>query len=235
LDRYKPWREYFENIMVAIFLAILVRAFVLTAYRVPTGSMAPTLKPGDFIFSFRIPYGVRMPFMKQKLAGRSPLRGEIVVFSYPEQPRTSYVKRVVGLPGDVIKIENGELSVNGVKFAQEEFGSELIQDRPSFGYEQVYLEKSPYGSHHIIRPKEGSSKNFGPLVIPPEEVFLLGDNRDASDDSRYWGSVPVERIEGRVVFIWLSLDWSKDPSNTLSESVGSKLPSVRWNRIFTSL
>lgn len=235
MDRYKPWRDYFENILVAVFLAILVRTFVLTAYKVPTGSMAPTLKPGDFVFSFRLPYGVRIPLTKQKIAGQPPLRGDVVVFTYPEQPRTSYVKRVVGLPGDVIKIEDGQLSVNGAKFKQIEQGSELIQDIPSFGYQQAYLEKSPTGSHFIIRLKEGSSKSFGPLVVPPGEVFLLGDNRDASDDSRYWGTVPLERIEGRVVLIWLSLDWSKDPSGGLSESMGSKLPSVRWNRIFTSL
>jgi len=197
--------------------------------------MAPTLKPGDFVFSFRLPYGVRVPLTKEKLAGRPPTRGDVVVFTYPEQPRTSYVKRVIGLPGDVIKISKGELSVNGMIFPQEEQDNGAIQDMPNFGYQQVYLEKGPLSSHQIMRLKEGSSKSFGPLVVPPGEVFLLGDNRDASDDSRYWGTVPIDRVEGRVIFIWLSFDWSKDPSGGLSESVGSKFPSVRWNRIFSSL
>lgn len=239
MDKYKPWRDYLENILVAVFLALVVRTFILTGYKVPTGSMAPTLKPGDFIFAFRVPFGVKIPFLKEKIAGQPPKRGDVVVFSYPEQPRTSYVKRVVGLPGDVIKIDAGLLSVNGKQLELLSEDNEQIMDLPNSEYQQVYLEKTPDGDRKILRLKDSSSKSFGPLIVPPQEVFLLGDNRDASDDSRYWGTVPIEKIEGRVVFIWLSLDWSKDQDSSLdsqlSNTLGSKFPSVRWNRIFTSL
>lgn len=235
MDRYKPWRDYFENILVAVFLALLVRTFVLTGYKVPTGSMAPTLRPGDFIFSFRLPFGMKLPLVKQKIAGRTPRRNEVVVFTYPEQPRTSYVKRVVGLPGDVIKIDSGILSVNGQPLELTELDSETIKDLPNSQSLQIYQEHSEDGDRSILKLKDSPGKNFGPLVVPTDEVFLLGDNRDASDDSRYWGTVPISRIEGRVVFIWLSLDWGKGPSSPLESSVGSRLPSVRWNRVFTTL
>lgn len=215
---------------MAIFLALVIRTFVLTGYKVPTGSMVPTLKPGDFIFSFRLPYGLRIPFSQTKISGVLPLRGEIVVFTYPEQPKVSYVKRVIGLPGDLIKIDSGRLVVNGKAYQYSEQPADVIADLPNFQMQTVLVEKAPEGERQILHLKDGKPQSFGPLVVPPNEIFLLGDNRDASDDSRYWGTVPMERLEGRVLLIWLSLDW---PDPGLGDLSQSRWPQLKINRMFT--
>ncbi|RYZ76199.1 MAG: signal peptidase I, partial [Proteobacteria bacterium] len=106
------WKDYLVTILISVLLALFVRSFIMTAYKVPTGSMQPTLKAGDFIFSYRLAYGFRMPFAKENTSAAVPERGDLIVFSYASQPETSYVKRVVGLPGDKIQIESGKLTVN---------------------------------------------------------------------------------------------------------------------------
>jgi signal peptidase I len=233
-SKYKHWRDYLENILVAVFLALIVRTYIWTGYRVPTGSMAPTLKPGDFIFAYKLPFGVRLPFMEKKISGIPPQRGDIVVFTYPEQPRTNYVKRVVGLPGDVIEIQDRELIINGKALRYEDADSSAISDLPSFEIQTVLKEIAPEGARTILALKDAKKKSFGPIVISPGEVFLLGDNRDASDDSRYWGTVPIERIEGRVSLIWLSLSWQQSQAEDGRETgVSGRLPQIRWERVFT--
>ena len=106
------WREYFESVLIAIFLALFVRTFIVSGYKIPTSSMAPALMPGDFIFSYKIPYGVTIPLINKKIMVKAPQRGEVVVFSYPDQPRVKYVKRVVGQAGGRIEIRNGILILN---------------------------------------------------------------------------------------------------------------------------
>lgn len=218
------WRDYVENILIAVFLALVVRTFVLAGYKVPTSSMAPNLLPGDFIFSYRLPYGVKIPLTTTKISVNPPKRGEVVVFTYPEQPKISYVKRVIGLPGDRIQIKNGRLQINDENFQYQETpstdsGNELFQ---------TVQEMAPEGSRKLLFEISAKENSFGPLVVPPNEVFLLGDNRDTSDDSRYWGTVPIERIEGRVVLIWLSLDWQ-------NKVWDNRFPRVRWNRTWSLL
>ena len=217
------FREYLENILIAVFLALMVRTFVLTGYKVPTSSMAPSLLPGDFIFSYRVPFGVQIPLSDYKFAVHPPHRGEVVVFTYPGQPHISYVKRVVGLSGDKIQVSNGDLVVNDQKFQLEPNETEPANE----GF-QVFTELAPEGSRSILLQKPRNLKQFGPIVVPPGEVFLLGDNRDSSDDSRYWGTVPLDHIEGRVVWIWMSLDWQHKVWD-------SRLPTLRWNRTWSSL
>lgn len=222
------WREYFLTLVIAVALALIVRSYFVTAYRVPTGSMQPTLKPGDFIFSSRVSYGVRLPFMNQ-ISTTLPERGDLVVFTYSNQPDTSYVKRVVALPGDRVQITDGRLIVNESVLEYEKLDEVAAQnDNPNSEIFDVYLEKMAGHEHRVIFQKSAEKKSFGPLVVPPGEVFLLGDNRDASDDSRYWGTVPTEQIVGKVVLIWLSLDWQ-------SKWGGDRYPSVRWNRVFSSV
>jgi signal peptidase I len=194
--RKSMWRDYFESILVAVFLALFVRSYVVTGYKVPTSSMAPTLLPGDFVFAYRLPYGFTLPLTTKKIFVQPPSRNEIVVFTFPEQPRSNYVKRVVGLPGDRVQISNGSVLVNG--------------------------EKSGSGVEKL------GTKSFGPIIVPPGEVFLLGDNLEVSDDSRYWGTVPLEKIEGKVVYIWLSLDWD-------NRWLSDRFPSLRAGRSFTSV
>ena len=233
------WRDYLENVLIAVFLALVVRTFVLTGYKVPTSSMAPTLLPGDFIFSYRFPFGLKIPLTDTKIAVQAPERGEIVVLNYAEQPRVNYVKRVIGFPGDRVQIENGELIVNGEKMQYEDMPpdefAKAIQEFPNSSLSadmfKMVKEKSGDRSHWLLLMKEPNksqkSHHFGPFIVPPNEVFLLGDNRDSSDDSRYWGTVPIERIEGRVVLIWLSLNWQK-------RIWENRVPTLRWERMMLS-
>lgn len=219
MDHRKLWRDYLENILVAVFLALVVRTFILTGYKVPTSSMSPTLRSGDFIFSYKIPYGIKIPLTNKKIGAAPVNRGDIVVFTYPEQPQTHYVKRVIGIAGDIVKIDGDIVHVNGIKLKYEALPANEILEIPSHDLQTVQLEIAPEGSRKIITLKDQKRKIYGPIVVPPGEVFLLGDNRDASDDSRYWGTVPSSRIEGRVVLIWLSIDW--------------KSSQIRWQRLFT--
>lgn len=224
--RIRRWQDYVESILIAVLFALIVRTFVLSGYRVPTSTMAPSLKPGDFIFSFRIPYGLRLPLTQKKFGGGVPERGEVVVFTFPDQPRVNYVKRVIGIPGDLIEIKQGRLSVNSQPFDYEAKSPEAIGDLPNFDELQVFAEKAPEGDRLIILKKQGPWKDFGPLVVPQGEVFLLGDNRDLSDDSRYWGTVPIARIDGRVFMIWLSVDWNRHWGET-------RWPTIRTDRTWS--
>lgn len=225
----RSWGEYLVSLLVAAVLAVIVRSCVVTAYKVPTGSMQPTLKPGDFIFATRFDYGFHIPWSDKVLAASLPERGDVVVFSYPSQPQVNYVKRVVGLPGDTVELKAGELIVNGERFAYEDISEARSGDNPNSAIFKILQERSK-NTHaiSIIREKAKTSPSFGPLTVPPNEIFLLGDNRDASDDSRYWGTVPTVQIFGKVRCIWLSLD-------SQSRWAGDRLSSVRWSRVFTSV
>ena len=186
------WRDYLENILIAVLLAVFIRNFVLTAYRVPTDSMAPALEPGDFIFAFRLPFGITSPWSEDKVSGNYPHRGDVVVFSFPDLPRVSFVRRVLALPGDFVSIEQGHIAVN---------------DKPT---------------DSIL----GSELPFQSQVVPRGQVFVaqddLGKGKD-SDKAHKWGLVPVQKIEGRVQLIWLSLDWN-------TRWADGVLPAVRTSR-----
>lgn len=222
----RGWRELALTFSFALLAAFFVRTYLLAPFRVPTGSMQPALKPGDFIFVSQVAYGFNLLGL-DKIATRSPQRGDLVAFYYVNQPGTAYVKRVIALPGDRVEIKSNRLVVNGTKISYKLI--ENAEDNPNSELFDIYLESHVDGSWPVIFLK--STKNpesLGPLIVPPGEVFLLGDNRDASDDSRYWGTVPIDQIFGKVSFIWLSLDWQKKWAN-------HRFPSVRWERIFTKV
>ncbi len=212
------------TLLLAILCALIVRSYIVSAYKVPTGSMQPSLKPGDFIFASRLAFGFQVPFVKKTFSSELPERGDLVVFSYPNQPKVTHVKRVVGLPGDRVQIIKGRLHIN-----EEELKYEKLEntgdDNPSPELFDVYRESYGDQNWRVIFQKSPDEKGFGPLVVPPGEVFLLGDNRDASDDSRYWGTVPMSQVVGEVALIWLSLDWQQKWG-------GDRYPSVRWERVF---
>jgi signal peptidase I len=226
-DSFRSWRDYFESVLIAIFLALLVRTFIVSGYKVPTSSMAPSLLPGDFIFSYKIPYGIRVPLWNKKIMVRSPKKGDVVVFSYPDHPRVKYVKRVVGVAGDRVEIVQGILKVNDQQSVYVKSEQFQLKEYGIGDLFEVVKEVSSFGESYVLRKKENSN-SFGPIIVPPGQVFLLGDNRDSSDDSRFWGTVPIERMEGRVVLIWLSIDWQQ-------KFLSDLLPSVRWHRVFKVL
>jgi signal peptidase I len=222
-------REYTESLVLAIIVAVVLRVFVVAAYKIPTSSMVPTLKVGDFIFAYKLPYGVPIPFTGGSRWGATmPSRGDVVVFRYPNNEKISYVKRVVGLPGDRIAIKNKKLFINETEASYSPGEETLISDLPGAEYYSVATEKFENSTHSVVRSKTDDADFFGPVVVPPAHIFVLGDNRDSSDDSRYWGTVPIKNLEGRVVMIWMSLDW-------LNRWGGDRLPSIRSERVFSSV
>ena len=226
-----------ESLVVAVIVALFLRFFVISAYKIPTGSMVPTLKVGDFIFAYKFPYGVPIPFSDGDRWGKSlPKRGDVVVFRYPGNLNVNYVKRVVGLPGDQVAIKNKKLYINDQEATYVALADEVIQDLPGHEYYTAYKETfsgsntgaASSSTHLVIRSRSDESDAFGPVVVPPGQIFVLGDNRDSSDDSRYWGSVPLNDLEGRVVMIWMSFDW-------FNRWGDERYPTVRWDRVMRTV
>jgi len=178
--------DWIKSIALALLLALVVRTFVVQAYKIPSGSMIPTLLVGDYLLVNKLSYGIRDPF-KNGFIYRwgMPHRQEVVVFSYPVNPKVDFIKRVIGLPGDTVEIINKKVYVNGK------------------------LLKEPYVrfTDPTIYPRDVSPRdNFGPVKVPPGHLFVLGDNRDESYDSRFWGFVPISNLKGRAVIIYFSWD-----------------------------
>ena len=225
------FREFFESLFAAIIIALILRTFVVAAYKIPTGSMIPTLKVGDCIFAWKLPYGVHVPFTKMILfKAQVPKRGDVVVFKFPEDESISYVKRVVGIPGDKVEIRQKRLFINDKMASYSPSTPETqseIQDLPARELYIVEKETIDGNSHFVTYRRGEDDDSYGPIVVPDGRLFVLGDNRDASDDSRsHWGMVPIDNLEGRPVFIWLSLNWDHRFHET-------SLPTIRTERLFT--
>ena len=200
-------RDY-AVVLSAIFL---IRNFAVQHYQVPTGSLEPTVKPGDFILVNQFAYGWHLPIFNTKLLSYGePKRGDIVVFRYPEDPyKIIYVKRCVGLPGDHIEYHDKKLTINGQSVDQEYVGSENIGFLTDPSYESRRTEFFP-GVTHDILVRDGDyspEKDDVDLVVPEGHYFMLGDNRDNSYDSRFWGPVAEKYIVGQAMMILLSWDW----------------------------
>ena len=219
------WREYMESLAVAVAIALILRLLVLTAYKIPTGSMQPTLKPGDFVFAARMTFGFPIPFSGgERLAARLPKRGDVVVFRLPGSDPVLYVKRVIGLPGDKVELRQNALILNDEEARYQAASEAAIADMPDHESYKLVQEELK-GSSRVVALRTGDQNHsFGPVIVPPGHVFVLGDNRDSSDDSRYWGPVPAVNLEGRVWLVWLSLDWSQRWAD-------DRMPSVRWPRL----
>ncbi len=180
------WRENFEAIIIAVILALLIRTFVVQAFKIPSGSMLETLQIGDHILVNKFIYGTRVPFTNLKLLPvRKPERGDIIVFKYPVDEKRDFIKRVIGIPGDVMEIRDKIVYVNGRELADDEY---VI-----------------YRDDNII---PGQRDNFGPETVPEDSYFMMGDNRDGSFDSRFWGYVKEEEILGKALIIYWS--WDRD-------------------------
>ncbi|MBF0310013.1 MAG: signal peptidase I [Magnetococcales bacterium] len=214
--------DYYEAIVVAVGLALAIRALVIEPFKIPSGSMIPTLLVGDYLFVNKLAYGHRVPFTRYRaFMSEGPKRGDIVVFEYPRDPGKDYIKRVVGLPGDHLVYENNRLYVNGELAQYQDQG--LYQYRNERGMEigaRLLREKTGDKSHAIlVQPLSFSSQRHEEHV-PPGNYFVMGDNRDNSNDSRYWGFVPEHRLVGKAVMLFLSWDSQEDWMNRL-----------RWRRI----
>jgi signal peptidase I len=174
-------REYVEAAAIAVLLALFIRTFVVQAFKIPSGSMEPTLLVGDHILVNKFIYGIKVPFIRTTLIPISePSRGDVVVFIYPVDKSKDFIKRVIGLPGDTIRIEGKKIFING----------KLYDDKHGF-----YTASSRGGN---------PERSFGPVTVPQNSYFVMGDNRDQSYDSRFWGFVPEESIKGKAFIIYWS-------------------------------
>jgi signal peptidase I len=206
--------EYARAFFPILLLVLVLRSFVAEPFRIPSASMLPTLEPGDFILVNKYAYGLRLPVLDRKVvAVGQPARGDVVVFRFPPDPRQDYIKRVVGLPGDVIEYRGKALTVNGERVPLEllqahggpdELGARLGRERLAAADHQV-----------LVKPWQPDPA--GRWVVPDGHYFVLGDNRDNSRDSRVWGFVPESHLVGRATLVWMS--WR--PSTALP----------RWERV----
>ncbi len=193
----KKVKEYAEAIIIAILIAFFIRTFVVQAFKIPSGSMKPTLQVGDHILVNKFIYGVKIPFVRSTLIPISqPERGDIVVFIYPQDRDKDFIKRVIAVGGDTIEIRNKEIFVNDV----------LSEDKKG-----VYVDPTVYPG--AMQPRD----NMGPVKVPEGSIFVMGDNRDQSYDSRFWGVVELKDVLGEAFMIYWS--WDSDDH------------SPRWGRI----
>jgi signal peptidase I len=191
-----------------IFVVVLVlRSFLVEPFRIPSGSMIPTLLVGDFILVNKFTYGIRLPVLNHKIIDLgTPQRGDVVVFRYPLDPSTPFIKRVVGLPGDTIRYHDKDVYINGEKVSHVPKGTYVgVRSAASHTGATVLSERLDGREHDIIHTPGARSLN-GEFRVPSGQYFVLGDNRDNSRDSRFWGYVPDENLIGKAFYIWMNWD-----------------------------
>jgi signal peptidase I len=217
-------REYAESIAIAVLIALFLRAFVVEAFKIPSGSMIPTLQVGDHIFVNKFIYGVRLPFsdsVKFGMGYRKPRRGEVIVFIYPKEPDKDFIKRIVAVEGDTVEIRDDQLWINGKPVPREHIPGECryedyLEDTGQWVERrcEAWRETMDGKSYTTIYDRNGTPTSWshvektpplrGPYVVPPHSVFVMGDNRNNSHDSRYWGQVDYSLIKGKAMVIWWS-------------------------------
>jgi len=190
-------RENVEALILAILLALFIRTFIVQAFKIPSGSMKQTLQIGDHILVNKFIYGVKLPYFNTTIIPyKKPQREDIIVFKFRQEPEKDFIKRTIGVPGDVIEILNKEVYVNKKRMEQD---------------------YAVYTDLHIIPKAMQPRDNFGPVTVPEDSIFVMGDNRDHSYDSRFWGFVDLKDVKGKAIIIY----WSWDNDNF----------GVRWGRI----
>jgi signal peptidase I len=200
-------REYFESLVIAVVLALFVRTWVFQAFKIPTGSMEHNLLIGDHLIVNKMIFApTATAFERAILPHRTIRRGDVIVFKYPKDPDRDFVKRVIGLPGDRLELHRKTVYVNGQPLTES--------------YVQFLEPPSTSGPPHMDDPRE----EYGPITVPSDQYFMMGDNRDNSEDSRYWGFMPASYVKGEALFIYYSLDENEPLSHVLA--------GTRWDRLF---
>ena len=198
-------REYFESLVIAVILALFVRTWVFQAFQIPTGSMEPNLLVGDHLIVNKMIFAPAVTGLERAiLPDRDIRRGDIVVFKYPKNPERDFIKRVIGLPGDRLELHRKQVYINGQPIEQP--------------YAHFLEATSTSGPAKV----EDVREEYGPLTVPSGQYFMMGDNRDNSEDSRYWGFMPLSYVKGKALFIYFSIDQSKP---------GGFFSNIQWGRI----
>ena len=195
------WRENIEAIIIALILALFIRTFIVQAFKIPSGSMMETLLVGDHILVNKFIYGVKIPFLDKTLIPvKNPEAGDIIVFKFPKDPKKDFIKRVVGVEGDVVRITNKKVYVN-----------DILQ-------EETY---AVYTDPDIIPPGFSPRDNLGPVTVPEGSLFVMGDNRDNSHDGRFWGFVGLKAVKGKAFMIYWS--WNREKFGVRWNRIGDLL------------
>jgi signal peptidase I len=225
-------REYAESIVVAVILALFIRTFIVQAFKIPTSSMEKNLLVGDHLLVNKLVYSPSAGGWEQTLLAKRPVRRrDVIVFKFPEEPTRDFIKRVVALPGESVAIRGKGVYING----------ELLTEDYTFFFGDQYAEPVKSTTPLPQRLEEagdgdGVRKNYGPVVVPEGKVFVLGDNRDNSRDSRFWDFLPLDQIKGRALIVYWSYEASKDEYNRTGSrwivDTLTALKRTRWNRFF---
>jgi signal peptidase I len=218
-------REYLESIVVAVILALFIRTFAVQAFKIPTGSMEPNLLIGDHLLVNKLVYSPSLGPLEDALLGKRPIqRGHVVVFKFPEDPTRDFIKRVIGLPGETIEVRDKLVLVNG-RPLEEPYAhfieAPLRPDDPEFG----------------LRSGDSIRDNWGPETVPPGQLFVMGDNRDNSRDSRYWRYLPVDQVKGRALLVYWSYEATREEYHRTGffewvKDTLSAFGRTRWRRFF---
>lgn len=194
-------QEYIEAIIIAILIAVFIRTFIIQAFKIPSRSMVPKLLVGDHLLVNKFIYGVKIPYFRKTIIPfTDPQRGDIVVFIYPNDRTKDFIKRVIGIGGDTIEVNNKKIFINGKGYTD------------TFG---IYRDSVVYP--RTMQPRD----NFGPVIVPKGSLFVMGDNRDESADSRFWGFVDLKDVEGKAFIIYWS--WDREDSSLRWRRLGSLL------------
>lgn len=208
--------EYSRSFFPVLFFVLIIRSFIFEPFRIPSGSMMPTLLQGDFIFVKKYSYGLRLPVLEKKIIETgSPQRGDVIVFRLPSDPSINYIKRVIGLPGDNVVYEGHRLTINGEPV-------DLARDEATPTHDSVpqFVETLDDREHAILIANPGNTMRDGVYTVPEGSYFVMGDNRDNSRDSRWLGPIPDTYLVGEAVRIWMHMDGLQWP---------------RWERIGTKI
>ncbi len=199
--------EYARSFFPVLLFVLILRSFLVEPFRIPSGSMMPTLLIGDFILVNKFSYGIRLPAVHTKVIELGkPERGDVVVFRYPKDPTTDYIKRVVGLPGDHLGYYNKKLYINNELMEQTSLGIYAGQGKGDSMSGAIQWAEMLGNVEHNILIRNGARSVEGEFVIPEGQYFMMGDNRDNSNDSRYWGTVPEANLVGKAFMIWMNFD-----------------------------
>ena len=211
--------DYSRSFFPVLLVVFLLRSFLYEPFRIPSGSLEPTLQMGDFILVNKYDYGFKLPVLHTALTkGSKPERGDIIVFRWPPNPSYDFIKRVIGVPGDKVSYINKELYINGNKIPQMFLKNVKTNEEGNDAWQVIEKEEDLLGVRHLMYiDKAKSGRDYKDIVVPAGMYFVMGDNRDDSADSRYWGFVSEKDIVGKAIMVWMSWDGNHN--------------SIRWDRL----